>query len=180
MDQCRAERQSLAEEFRALQSTFSALGDETRQQIFIALLEHESVGMRVPQITKRTHLSRPAVSHHLRILKDAGLVNVHRQGARNYYYVDANLEKWSAMKALVDQVCRTAQAAAQEDYPRLAEGEDDFHDDHRSNAGPALGEELSGHSPGAGGCFGPAKGDRRLQQGRRAADPAGDQRTKSL
>ena len=93
MDECRAQRQSLAEEFKALQSSFVAQGDETRQQIFIALLEHETVGMRVPEITKRTHLSRPAVSHHLRILKDAGLVNVHRQGTMNYYYVDANLGK---------------------------------------------------------------------------------------
>lgn len=39
MDECRAQRQSLAEEFKALQSSFVALGDETRQQIFIALLE---------------------------------------------------------------------------------------------------------------------------------------------
>lgn len=55
MDECRAQRQSLAAEFKALQSSFVALGDETRQQIFIALLEYETVGMRVPEITKRTH-----------------------------------------------------------------------------------------------------------------------------
>ena len=121
MDECRAQRQSLAEGFRALQSSFVALGDETRQQIFIALLEHETVGMRVPEITKRTHLSRPAVSHHLRILKDAGLVNVHRQGTMNYYYVDANLGKWSEIKALVDHVCQVAQDAARANYPRLEE-----------------------------------------------------------
>lgn len=121
MDECRVQRQSLAEEFKALQSSFVALGDETRQQIFIALLEHETVGMRVPEITKRTHLSRPAVSHHLRILKDAGLVNVHRQGTINYYYVDANLGKWSEVKALVDHVCQVAQDAARAHYPHLEE-----------------------------------------------------------
>lgn len=119
MDECRAQRQSLADEFKALQSFFAALGDETRQQIFLALLEHETVGMRVPEITRRTHLSRPAVSHNLRILKDAGLVNIHRQGAMNYYYVDANLSKWSEIKALVDHVCRVAGDAAQARYPRL-------------------------------------------------------------
>ncbi len=121
MDECRVQRQSLAEGFRALQSSFVALGDETRQQIFIALLEYETVGMRVPEITKHTHLSRPAVSHHLRILKDAGLVNVHRQGTMNYYYVDANLGKWSEIKALVDHVCQVAQDAARANYPRLEE-----------------------------------------------------------
>ena len=121
MDECRAQRQSLADDFKALQSFFAALGDETRQQIFLALLEHETVGMRVPEITRRTHLSRPAVSHHLRVLRDAGLVNIHRQGAMNYYYVDANLSKWSEIKALVDHVCRVAGDAARAHYPRLEE-----------------------------------------------------------
>lgn len=119
MDACRAQRQSLAEEFKELQSFFVALRDETRQQIFIALLEYETVGMRVPEITRRTHLSRPAVSHHLRILKDAGLVNVHRQGTMNYYYVDANLGKWGEIKVLVDHVCQVAQDAARAHYPNL-------------------------------------------------------------
>ncbi len=119
MDTCRTQRQSLAAEFKALQSSFVALGDQTRQQIFLALLEYEAVGMRVPELTKRTHLSRPAVSHHLRILKDAGLVNVHRQGTMNYYYVDANLSKWRQIKALVDHVYQVAQYAAQAHYPHL-------------------------------------------------------------
>ena len=109
MDVCRAQRQSLTEEFKELQSFFVALGDETRQQIFIALLEYETVGMRVPEITRRTHLSRPAVSHHLRILKDAGLVNVHRQGTMNYYYVDANLGTWGEIKVWVVKVLQVAQ-----------------------------------------------------------------------
>lgn len=119
MDECRAQRQSLAEEFKTLQSAFAALGNETRQQIFIALLEHETVSMRVPEITRRIHLSRPAVSHHLRILKDAGLVNIHRRGTMNYY-VDANLSKWGEIKALADHVYR-AQAAARVHYPHLEE-----------------------------------------------------------
>ncbi len=121
MDPCKTERQSLAEEFKKAQSTFLALGDETRQQIFIALLEHESVGMRVPEITGRTHLSRPAVSHHLRILRDAGLISLHRRGTMNFYYVDANLKKWEEIKALVDHVCQVANAAVQAHYPNLEE-----------------------------------------------------------
>lgn len=64
MDACTVERRKLAKEFRRYQKVFTALGDETRQLIFIALLENETVGMRVPDITARAHLSRPAVSHH--------------------------------------------------------------------------------------------------------------------
>ena len=35
----------------------------------------------------RTSLSRPAVSHHLKILKDTGLIDVLRKGVCNYYYL---------------------------------------------------------------------------------------------
>ena len=77
MPECMEQRQRLSSEFQQYRKVFIALGDETRQSIFIALLENESVGMRVPEITAKTHLSRPAVSHHLQILKDAGLINMH-------------------------------------------------------------------------------------------------------
>jgi len=36
----------------------------------------------------KTHLSRPAVSHHLQILKDAGILKMRREGTKNYYYFD--------------------------------------------------------------------------------------------
>jgi DNA-binding transcriptional ArsR family regulator len=123
MDECAAQRQRLSEEFQKNQKIFLALGDETRQQILIALLENETIGMRVPAITAKTHLSRPAVSHHLRILKDAGLIRMHRAGTRNYYYVDANESCWGGLKALVDHVERVVRSAAANAYPRLREEE---------------------------------------------------------
>ena len=80
MDECARQRRLLAAEFLQFKKVFIALGDETRQQIFAALLQSEKVGMRVPEITKCTHLSRPAVSHHLQVMKDAGLIGMHRVG----------------------------------------------------------------------------------------------------
>lgn len=62
-----------------------ALGDETRQSIIITLMGAECDGMRVGEITAKTHLSRPAVSHHLRILLNAGLVDVWHEGTMNFY-----------------------------------------------------------------------------------------------
>ena len=44
-------------------------------------------GLNVKEITEYTSLSRPAVSHHLKILKDAGLISVRREGTCNYYYL---------------------------------------------------------------------------------------------
>lgn len=68
---------------------FIAMGDEVRLGI-IEILTRASRndrkdGLNVNEITRQTHLSRPAVSHHLKILKDAGLVEVRRYGTSNYY-----------------------------------------------------------------------------------------------
>lgn len=48
-------------------------------------------------------------------------MNVHRQGTMNYYYVDANLGKWSEIKPLVDHVCQVVAEASQGTYPHLEE-----------------------------------------------------------
>jgi len=123
MDECAVKRRQLAEEFRIYRKVFIALGDETRQQIFLTLLENEKIGMRVPEITARTHLSRPAVSHHLQILKDTGLIRMHRTGTRNYYYVDADENCWGGLKTLIGHVDDAVQTAAANAYPRLQEDE---------------------------------------------------------
>jgi len=124
MEECVQQRKLLSREFQGCREIFIALGDETRQQIFIALLEHEQIGMRVGEITACTHLSRPAVSHHLRILKDAGLIRMHREGTRNYYYVDAGRKRWGQLKKLIDHVDHAVSSAEENDYPRFREDED--------------------------------------------------------
>ena len=121
MDECARQRRLLAEEFLNYRKVFIALGDATRQQIFVALLQNETIGMRVPEITKCTHLSRPAVSHHLQMLRDAGLFNMHRVGTMNFYYVDADKGCWGGLKMLVDHVDAVVHAAQENGYPRLQE-----------------------------------------------------------
>ena len=121
MKKCLEQRQRLSSEFQQFQKVFTALGDETRQSIFITLLENESIGMRVPEITLKTHLSRPAVSHHLQILKDAGLINMHREGTKNYYYVDADKNCWHGLKELVDHVESVVKEACNCGYPYFEE-----------------------------------------------------------
>lgn len=49
-------------------------------------------GVRVGEITERTHLSRPAVSHHLQILKDAGILKVRKEATKNFYYFDPDIK----------------------------------------------------------------------------------------
>jgi DNA-binding transcriptional ArsR family regulator len=64
-----------------------ALGDWTRRQIF-DVLKHgpHSVG----ELAARVPVSRPAVSQHLKVLKDAGLVVDRKDGVRRIYSVDPN------------------------------------------------------------------------------------------
>lgn len=85
--------QRLAGEFEGCQKLLLALGDATRQYLILEMMKMEQFeGVRVGMIAKRTNLSRPAVSHHLQILRDAGLLNMRREGTKNYYYFDADAE----------------------------------------------------------------------------------------
>lgn len=63
--------------------TFSMLQDENRQQILMLLFDHGQ--MSVTEITDKLELSRPAVSHHLKLLKDTGLVSVKKDGKERIY-----------------------------------------------------------------------------------------------
>ena len=119
--ECVEMRTALAEEFRGLQGLFAALGDETRQRIFLALLESEQLGLRVRELTERTHLSRPAVSHHLRILREADAVRMHREGTRNYYYPNVDTEQWKKLRNLAEHICAVMRSAADAGYPHMKE-----------------------------------------------------------
>lgn len=62
-----------------------ALGDRTRRAIFERL---RSGPLAVGEIADELPVSRPAVSQHLRVLKEAGLVRERRDGTRRVYRVD--------------------------------------------------------------------------------------------
>lgn len=67
------------------------MGDETRQHIILEMMRMDYNGSRVIDITNRTNLSRPAVSHHLQILKQAGIVKMRKEGTKTYYYLDPDM-----------------------------------------------------------------------------------------
>lgn len=89
---------NLQAHFHECMPLFIALGDEVRLRIIEILstiaydpeiqgFSRQCPGMNVIDITRQTQLSRPAVSHHLKILKHAGLVDVRHIGTSNYYYL---------------------------------------------------------------------------------------------
>ncbi len=64
---------------------FAALGDPTRRAIFERLAEHPAA---VGELAAGLPVSRPAVSQHLRVLKEAGLVTETPDGTRRIYRLD--------------------------------------------------------------------------------------------
>ena len=65
-------------------SPFEALGDANRREILRLLSDGDKP---VGEIAAAMPISRPAVSRHLRLLKDAGLVGEQAQGARHIYHL---------------------------------------------------------------------------------------------
>ena len=66
-------------------NALASLGDPTRRAIFTALSASPS---SVGDLAKTLPVSRPAVSQHLRVLKEAGLVTEVAQGTRRIYRID--------------------------------------------------------------------------------------------
>src|SRR5258708_3633425 len=64
---------------------FQALGDPTRRDLFERLAKRP---MAVGELSAGLHVWRPAVSQHLKVLKEAGLVLVEAKGPRRHYQVD--------------------------------------------------------------------------------------------
>ncbi len=78
-------------------AVFRALADDTRRALYQRLTKGEAA---VKELTARLPISQPAVSQHLRVLAEAGLVVERREGRQVYYRVNptglAPLEKWLA------------------------------------------------------------------------------------
>ncbi len=75
---------------------WGALGDATRRSIVLQLAERPQA---VGELAARLPVSRPAVSQHLKVLKDAGLVAEHAEGTRRIYQLNE-----AGLSALRDQL----------------------------------------------------------------------------
>ncbi len=94
----------IREDFINCQKILLAIGDETRQAILLVLMGTTcKTGLRVGEITEQVHLSRPAVSHHLKILRDAGIILMREEGTKNFYYINMST-KFALLKNLVSHI----------------------------------------------------------------------------
>ena len=80
---------------------FQALADSERLLILLKLFYSSSKINNVTELSGKTRLSRPAVSHHLKVLKAARIINSRKDGTQVYYSLDAK-DKIAKIENLVN------------------------------------------------------------------------------
>jgi DNA-binding transcriptional ArsR family regulator len=101
----------------AYAQALQALGDPTRRSV----LEELRAGPRaVGEIAARLPVSRPAVSQHLRVLKEAGLVTERKNGTRHLYRVDPDglAEVREYLEGFWEEALANFKAAAEQEERR--------------------------------------------------------------
>lgn len=101
-------------------SGWTALGDPTRRAIFEHLVERPRA---VTELASKLPVSRPAVSQHLKVLKDAGLVVDRQAGKHRIYQVDR--DGLAALRAQLDVFWNKTLAA----YKEAVEGQEEEEED---------------------------------------------------
>jgi ArsR family transcriptional regulator len=90
----------ILEKFTQSTTVLQALGDFNRQEIISLLIEMTS--LNVTQVTERMKISRPAISHHLKILRQANLVDCVRMGKERFYRLSPKIDQ--SLKTLKDLI----------------------------------------------------------------------------
>lgn len=94
------DQQPETEMFNKVSNTFQLISDTTRLKILWLLCHSEEC---VINIAAAIDMSSPAVSHHLRVLKQAGLLTARREGKEAYYTL-AKTEEAELVHKIVDSV----------------------------------------------------------------------------
>jgi len=92
---------AIPREWRTISRAFTALGDEHRQRILLTFEKGER--LNVGQIAEVSTLSRSAVSHHLQLLREAGVLASRKEGKEVFYWIDKRFLEES-LQAVVDYV----------------------------------------------------------------------------
>lgn len=88
----------------------NALGDETRLKMVMLLSRHEA--LCVCELQQAFDLGQPTISHHLRILREAGVVDVTRRGTWAYYALRRGVLRALIRDAVLEAPVGTAASGA--------------------------------------------------------------------
>lgn len=99
-------RKEAMELFARCSPMFLAMGDFARQQLLLDIAAKNDEGVNVADLIEEMNLSRSAVSYHLKILKDAGLISTRKFGTQVRYYIGAekNVELMGKLVELIEEL----------------------------------------------------------------------------
>ncbi|MFF2093846.1 ArsR/SmtB family transcription factor [Paenibacillus sp. NPDC058174] len=99
----------IVQQFKESIPLLEVLTDEKRQAIILLLAQHK-VGLNVNAIAEQINLSRPAISHHLKVLKQAGYVSYEKKSVENYYKLTLRepLEQLKLLIAAIEAECSSS------------------------------------------------------------------------
>ena len=90
-----------AEAAAGLARVFKALGDPVRLRLVSLIGAHQGGHVCVCELTTAFSLTQPTISHHLKVLREAGIIDCERRGTWVYYWlVPAALERMSTLLSL--------------------------------------------------------------------------------
>jgi DNA-binding transcriptional ArsR family regulator len=92
---------AIPKEWRTISKVYTALGDEHRQRILLTFSPGER--LNVGQIVDVSTLSRTAVSHHLRVLREAGVLESRKEGKEVFFWIN-KVFLIEAMETVVDYI----------------------------------------------------------------------------
>lgn len=91
--------------FKDTTPIFAVLNDENRQRILVEIARADYIN--VNDLTDKINLSRPAVSHHLKTLKLAGLIDVKKRGTESLYFLTLKdtVQQIEVLLAAIKKAC---------------------------------------------------------------------------
>ncbi|AYB44440.1 metalloregulator ArsR/SmtB family transcription factor [Paenibacillus lautus] len=98
--------EQVLQQFKESIPLLEVLTDENRQAIIMVLAQNKS-GLNVNAIAGHINLSRPAVSHHLKVLKQSGYIQSEKKGVENYYILTVRkpLEQLKTLITAIEAEC---------------------------------------------------------------------------
>lgn len=98
--------EDILQQFKDCIPLLEVLTDVNRQAIIMLLAQNKS-GLNVNTIAGHINLSRPAVSHHLKVLKQSGFIKSEKKGVENYYVLTVRkpLEQIKTLIIAVEDEC---------------------------------------------------------------------------
>lgn len=98
------ELKELKKDFYEAGPIMEALASEVRRSIIIELASNYPKGIRIGDIKLKRCITRPTMSHHIKLLCKAKLLKYEKKGTKNYYYLAVSKEKLEKVASVISKL----------------------------------------------------------------------------